>query len=121
MLNPDGVAIGNYRCNLGGFDLNRVWQDPDPLLHPTIHATKALLQQLQQDRGVSWSPLLQICMIHLMGSTTVGSYFVICYVLHTACSICMASNAVTGRNVVVPATGVMMLPCEACITSSFSQ
>lgn len=52
MLNPDGVAIGNYRCNLGGFDLNRVWQQPDPLLHPTIHATKALLQQLQQDRGV---------------------------------------------------------------------
>ena len=55
MLNPDGVAIGNYRCNLGGFDLNRVWQQPDPLLHPTIHATKALLQQLQQDRGVSLS------------------------------------------------------------------
>lgn len=53
MLNPDGVAIGNYRCNLGGFDLNRVWQQPDPLLHPAIHATKALLQQLQQDRGVS--------------------------------------------------------------------
>lgn len=23
MLNPDGVIIGNYRCNLSGFDLNR--------------------------------------------------------------------------------------------------
>lgn len=53
MLNPDGVAIGNYRCNLAGYDLNRVWQQPDPLLHPTIHATKALLQQLQAERGVS--------------------------------------------------------------------
>lgn len=53
MLNPDGVAIGNYRCNLAGYDLNRVWQQPDPLLHPTIHATKALLQQLHAERGVS--------------------------------------------------------------------
>ena len=53
MLNPDGVAFGNYRCNLGGYDLNRVWQQPDPLLHPTIHATKALLQQLHAERGVS--------------------------------------------------------------------
>jgi len=52
MLNPDGVAIGNYRCNLGGYDLNRVWQQPDPLLHPTIHATKALLKQLHAARGV---------------------------------------------------------------------
>lgn len=23
MLNPDGVIVGNYRCNLGGLDLNR--------------------------------------------------------------------------------------------------
>lgn len=53
MLNPDGVAFGNYRCNLGGYDLNRVWQQPDSLLHPTIHATKALLQQLHAERGVS--------------------------------------------------------------------
>ena len=54
MLNPDGVAFGNYRCNLGGYDLNRVWQQPDPLLHPTIHATKALLQQLHAERRVSF-------------------------------------------------------------------
>lgn len=60
MLNPDGVAIGNYRCNLGGFDLNRVWQQPDPLLHPTIHATKALLQQLKAERGVMLV-LLTLC------------------------------------------------------------
>lgn len=26
MLNPDGVIVGNYRCNLAGVDLNRVWQ-----------------------------------------------------------------------------------------------
>ncbi|KAJ3068186.1 Cytosolic carboxypeptidase 2 [Podochytrium sp. JEL0797] len=25
MMNPDGVIVGNYRCNLTGFDLNRQW------------------------------------------------------------------------------------------------
>ena len=25
MLNPDGVIIGNYRCNLSSVDLNRQW------------------------------------------------------------------------------------------------
>ena len=30
MLNPDGVIMGNNRCSLGGFDLNRCWG------HPTI-------------------------------------------------------------------------------------
>jgi len=25
MLNPDGVIVGNYRCNLSGADLNRQW------------------------------------------------------------------------------------------------
>lgn len=25
MLNPDGVVYGNYRCNLAGVDLNRIW------------------------------------------------------------------------------------------------
>ena len=52
MLNPDGVIVGNYRCNLAGFDLNRVWDDPDPELHPTIAAAKGLLQQLMRDREV---------------------------------------------------------------------
>lgn len=28
MLNPDGVILGNSRCNVKGMDLNRAWQKP---------------------------------------------------------------------------------------------
>ena len=40
MLNPDGVIRGNYRGDHLGMNLNRVYQSPDPVLHPTIYATK---------------------------------------------------------------------------------
>lgn len=29
MVNPDGVIIGNSRCNINGFDLNRQWKNPN--------------------------------------------------------------------------------------------
>ncbi|TGZ50862.1 hypothetical protein CRM22_010768 [Opisthorchis felineus] len=48
MLNPDGVYLGNYRCSLMGFDLNRQWQNPSQWAHPEIFATKELLMQLDQ-------------------------------------------------------------------------
>ena len=53
MLNPDGVIAGQYRCSLAGCDLNRVWQQPSPCLHPTIHATKTLLKNLAAQREVA--------------------------------------------------------------------
>uniref|UniRef100_A0A673K427 ATP/GTP binding protein-like 4 n=1 Tax=Sinocyclocheilus rhinocerous TaxID=307959 RepID=A0A673K427_9TELE len=53
MLNPDGVYLGNYRCSLMGFDLNRHWQDPSPWAHPTLHAIKQLIVQINQDPKVS--------------------------------------------------------------------
>ena len=28
MINPDGVIIGNSRCNVHGYDLNRQWKNP---------------------------------------------------------------------------------------------
>ena len=28
MINPDGVKWGNFRCDLSGRDLNRVWLAP---------------------------------------------------------------------------------------------
>ncbi|MGH0154866.1 UNVERIFIED_CONTAM: hypothetical protein FKN15_028419 [Acipenser sinensis] len=53
MLNPDGVYLGNYRCSLMGFDLNRHWQDPSPWAHPTLHAVKQLIVGMNDDPRVS--------------------------------------------------------------------
>ena len=52
MLNPDGVALGNYRCSLMGFDLNRHWTDPSRWAHPTLEATKALLLEYNDNPSV---------------------------------------------------------------------
>lgn len=49
MLNPDGVYLGNYRCSLMGFDLNRVWQDPSPWAHPELFAAKSLVMSYDKD------------------------------------------------------------------------
>lgn len=43
MLNPDGVKRGHYRSDPQGINLNRVYLDPDPLLHPTIFAAKSIV------------------------------------------------------------------------------
>lgn len=45
MLNPDGVINGNYRNNILGKDLNRLWTDPRSNVCPTIHYTKTLISQ----------------------------------------------------------------------------
>jgi murein tripeptide amidase MpaA len=34
MVNPDGVIHGNYRTNLAGVDLNRVWDSVDSVFSP---------------------------------------------------------------------------------------
>ena len=49
MLNPDGVYIGNYRCSLMGFDLNRHWVDPTPWAHPTVHAVKEIVMEYDKN------------------------------------------------------------------------
>lgn len=46
MINPDGVFLGNNRCNLVGQDLNRAWNIATEFSHPTILATKNMLKEL---------------------------------------------------------------------------
>ncbi|OMJ87923.1 hypothetical protein SteCoe_10247 [Stentor coeruleus] len=52
MLNPDGVIYGNYRCSLLGVDLNRRWNKPHRLMHPTIYYSKKALQILSEENEV---------------------------------------------------------------------
>ncbi|KAL7286509.1 hypothetical protein TKK_0019245 [Trichogramma kaykai] len=49
MINPDGVYVGNYRSNCLGMDLNRSWSRISPWIHPTLLATKNLLETLDKD------------------------------------------------------------------------
>lgn len=53
MINPDGVIYGNYRCSLLGVDLNRRWNNPSKILHPTIYNAKQLLTMLDIERSVA--------------------------------------------------------------------
>ncbi|CDQ62189.1 unnamed protein product [Oncorhynchus mykiss] len=67
MLNPDGVYLGNYRCSLMGFDLNRHWQEPSPWAHPTLHAVKQLIVQLSQDPvSPNLQPATNTCITHFV-------------------------------------------------------
>ena len=63
MMNPDGVCLGNYRSSLlgrlkmcsfkilwiryihAGYDLNRVWNDPN-IAHPTVKAAKNVVEEI---------------------------------------------------------------------------
>lgn len=46
MMNPDGVFLGNNRCNLVGQDLNRCWNVSSEFSSPTVLATKNMLKEL---------------------------------------------------------------------------
>ncbi|KAI9203489.1 uncharacterized protein BJ171DRAFT_568913 [Polychytrium aggregatum] len=54
MLNPDGVRLGCYRGDGRAVNLNRVYDDPDPVLHPTIHATKQYIGYLSMLGSIAY-------------------------------------------------------------------
>ena len=43
MLNPDGVALGNYRTGLSGRDFNREYKNPDKAVFPEVYSFKKLV------------------------------------------------------------------------------
>lgn len=45
MLNPDGVALGHYRADIYGVNLNRMYGNPDPKLHPSVYGARAVVLQ----------------------------------------------------------------------------
>lgn len=49
MLNPDGVIVGNTRCNLAAADLNRQYKHCVKEAFPTVHHVKELIAKLLAD------------------------------------------------------------------------
>jgi len=51
LLNPDGVFRGYFRNDTQGLNLNRVYAEPDPVLHPTIYGVKkAIMHEYNQKK-----------------------------------------------------------------------
>ena len=52
MLNPDGVILGNFRCNFKGFDLNRMWTEENNEFCPTIYYVHQIIQKTLNSREI---------------------------------------------------------------------
>ena len=49
MMNPDGVIIGNYRCNYAGMDLNRKWDKTSAVSTPELQALHQVLKKIREE------------------------------------------------------------------------
>ncbi|GMF28554.1 unnamed protein product [Phytophthora lilii] len=65
MLNPDGVCQGFYRTDTRGVNLNRVYEDPQFDLAPSVFALKQLILELVSDYGGADSASAQENMVYL--------------------------------------------------------
>ncbi|XP_031625666.1 cytosolic carboxypeptidase 6 isoform X2 [Contarinia nasturtii] len=70
MVNPDGVFLGNNRCNLIGQDLNRAWNIATEFSHPTIVAIKNMLKELDSSESYQIDFVLDL---HAH-TTSIGSF-----------------------------------------------
>ena len=52
MLNPDGVIRGNFRMNILGKDLNRMWDEPTEESCPTIFNTVKMIKKTLDSRDI---------------------------------------------------------------------
>ena len=52
MVNIDGVALGNYRGNFAGFDLNRCWLKPDPSKQPEVNIIKNYIKKIAKKQQI---------------------------------------------------------------------
>ena len=53
MLNPDGVIIGNTRCNLAGRDLNRQYKNVIKEAFPPVYQTKMMIKKLLEEGTIA--------------------------------------------------------------------
>lgn len=53
MVNMDGVFYGNYRTNLSGTDLNRIWRNPRKDMHPEVFYLKKYLLNINYNTPIS--------------------------------------------------------------------
>lgn len=53
MVNVDGTLYGNYRTNLSGADLNRIWRSPRKEIHPEIYYIKKYLSLINKESPIS--------------------------------------------------------------------
>ena len=52
MLNPDGVIRGNFRMNILGKDLNRMWEEPTENICPTIYNATKMIEKTLDSRDI---------------------------------------------------------------------
>eukprot|EP00892_Ulva_mutabilis_P010235 jgi/Ulvmu1/7584/UM038_0007.1 len=60
MLNPDGVAAGNYRCDAGGLDLNRLWRSPSRDMEPSLFYSLKTMMEIDADSSFSLDAYIDV-------------------------------------------------------------